>query len=592
MTATTIPGVLVLVQQGLAPIEEAAAIAALPDAVRNGRRETITIDLCEANQRAISARDWHDAGRTLIDEFRRQVQPRLASNAGFEVAYFGSVSIALAVQLGFLCGTWAKKTGYLFHHRNKDWKWSDPDDERPQNPVKVSGLPNDKSLAEGEIVVRVSTSHLVDPEQVRDVISRPLADVEIRLETLGEDAVTSPAALERIANEWNHVLDLLQEKLPNARTIHLFASVQVAVAFMLGARINPRIHPPIQTYQYESRQEPKHYPALLIEEDVATTVTFTAEEQQAAVEERSRWQQELDRLRLFSRGLNDSSTSWLEDVVPTPDRAAFVGSWLDLPRLTDLHDLLTSRVDLSDTAAGVDGFAFSPANRTWAFADSLLVPLMRQIPDEARRRRAARLFFLHEGLHAHQQLTSATSRAVGRFAKILEEIDYQADVWALLHERTFAIALDPAENADAPKFARELISVAVETMQSFDIQPGPLSQMQVRRVARYLIWGWQYLLTERLRPTADPSGILSSRPLIELAGAEIRVREGRVWFLLDPHHLRVPEIAVYYANKLYRFGDSPVLPMDELIDALRRCDAKRFRNVLRGVVDQIVPARR
>jgi len=592
MTTTTSAGVLLLLQHGLAPIEEASALAALPDALRNGRRETITIDLREANQRAISAQDWHDAGRSLIDEFKTKVQPRLAANAGFEIAYFGSVSIALAVQLGFLCGTWAKKTGYLFHHRNKDWKWPDPDDQQPRNQVRVSGLPNDKSLAEGDIVVRVSTSHLVDPEQVRDVISRPLADVEIRLETLGEDTVASPAALDRIADEWNRVLDHLQEKLPNGRTVHLFASVQVAVAFLLGARINPRIHPPVQTYQYESRQQPKHRPALLIEDDVATTVTFTAEEQQAAVEERARWQEELDKLRSFAHAMKGPSTGWLEDLLPTPDRGAFCGAWLTLPRLKDLHDLLESRIDVSDTAAGVDGFAFSPEDRTWSFADSFLVPLIKQIPDEARRRRAARLFFLHEGLHAHQQLTSATSRAVGRFAKILEEIDYQADVWALLHERTFAIVSDPTSNDDAPKFVRDLISVAVETMQSFDAQLGPLSQMQVRRVARYLIWGWQHLLTERLRPADDPSAILSARPLIELAGAEIRVRDGRVWFLLDPRHLSAPEIAVYQANKLYRFGDSPVLPMEDLIDALRRCDAKRFRNVLRGVVDQIVPARR
>jgi hypothetical protein len=592
MTATNPPGVLLLLQQGLAPIEEAAALAALPDAARSGRRETITIDLRELNSRAIAARDWHDAGRMVVEEFRKQVQPKLASNVGFEIAYFGSVSITLAVQLGFLSGTWARKSAHLFHHRNKDWRWPDPDDQGPTNLVKVSGLPNDKSLAEGDIVVRVSTSHLVEPEQVRDVISRPLADVEIRLENLGEDAVSSPAALERIADEWKRVLDGLHEKFPNARAIHLFASVQVAVAFMLGARINPRIHAPVQTYQYESRQDPRHYPALLIEEEIAATTTFTAEEVQSAVAERARWQQELDALRLFAKSLGATCANWLEDVVPPSERGAFCGSWLTLPRLTELHDLLSSRIDLADTSATTDGFAFSPENSAWAFSDSFLVPLMRQIPDEGRRRRAARLFFLHEGLHAHQRLTTATSRAVGRFAKILEEIDYQADVWALLHERAFSMAVAHAANVDPPALVRELISVAVETMQSFDVQPGPLSQMQVRRVARYLIWAWQQLETERLPPTVDPSAILSNRPLIELAGAEIRVRENRVWFLLDPYHLQAPEIAVYHSNKLYRFGDTPALPMAELIEALRRCDAKRVRAVLRGVFDLVVPARR
>jgi hypothetical protein len=592
MTTTSTPGVLLILQQGLAPIEEAAALAALPEVSRNGRRETLVLDIRESNKRAIAARDWHDAGRAVIEEFKRLVQPKLATNAGFEIAYFGSVSITLAVQLGFLCGTWSKKSAFLFHHRNKDWNWPDPDDKLPPNPIVVTGLPNDKSLAEGDIVVRLSTSHLVEPEQVRDVISRPLADVEFRLETLGEDAVASPAALERIADEWKRVLDVLHEKLPNARAIHLFASVQVAVAFMLGARINPRIHAPVQTYQYESRQEPKHYRALLIDEEISAPPTFTAAETQAAVTERVAWQRELDALRLYAKGLLATSGTWLDDVVPPAARSAFCGSWLTLPRLPELHDLLNSRVDVADTSPNPDGFAFNPDTRTWAFGDSFLVPLMRQIPDETRRHRAARLFFLHEGLHAHQRLTAATSRAVGRFAKILEEIDYQADVWALLHERAYSTVLTHGANVDPPAFVRELISVAVETMQSFDIQPGPLSQMQVRRVSRYLIWAWQYLETERLPPTEDPSTILSTRPLIELAGAEVRVRENRVWFLLDPHHLQTPEIGVYHSNRLHRFGETPALQMGELIEALRRCDAKRVRIVLRGVFDLVVPARR
>lgn len=593
MTTSTSPGVLLLLQQALNPIEEAAALAALPDAARAGRRETVVLDLTEANRRAIAARDWHDAGRQLAEQFVAHVRPRLDANPGFEVAYFGAVSIPLAVQLGFLCGTWSKKTAYLHHHINKDWLWPDPDAKAQRPEVLVSGLPNDKSLAEGDIVVRVSTSHFVDPAQARDVVSRPLAEVELRLEPLGEDGLTAPVDLEAVGTEWKRVLDTLHEKFPNARTIHLFASVQVAVAFMLGARINPRIHPALQTYQYEGRQEPKYYPALLIEDEIAARPSFTTEEKQLAIAERAMWQEELERVQTFAATLaTNRSSTWLEDVLPEAPRRAFAGTWGALPRLVDLQDLLHSRIELAEAAAGVDGFLFVSESRTWVLADDFLIPLLRRITNKDERRRAARLFLLHEGLHAHQQLTVATSRAVGRFAKILEEIDYQADSWALLHERAYVISTDPSLANDGPTLARSLMSVAIETMLSFDAQPGPLTQMQVRRVARYLIWSWQYLETLRLQPADDPSPILATRPLIELAGAEIRVRDNRVWYLLDPRHLQNPEVAVYRSNRLHRFGDGPSLPIDELLDALRRCEAARFRNALRGVFDQVVPPTR
>jgi hypothetical protein len=146
---------------------------------------------------------------------------------------------------------------------------------------------------------------------------------------------------------------------------------------------------------------------------------------------------------------------------------------------------------------------------------------------------------------ARQGLTSATSPEIGRFAKVPEDIDYHADVWSLLYERKLAQTTAPDEVKDDGVFVRSLIRLAVETMFSFDDEPGPTTAMQVRRVARYLIWAWQYLETERSHSGSDVSAVLAAKPMIELAGPEIRARSNRVWFLLDRPGAHTPEVALY-----------------------------------------------
>src|SRR5690349_18628620 len=100
MTLSAREGVLILCQQGLTPIDEGQALDALPDAIKSGRRQIISVDLAGANARAVESQDWNEAGRQLAHEYRQRLKPVLDANPGYGVAYFGTVSIPLAIQLG------------------------------------------------------------------------------------------------------------------------------------------------------------------------------------------------------------------------------------------------------------------------------------------------------------------------------------------------------------------------------------------------------------------------------------------------------------------------------------------------------------
>lgn len=183
----------------------------------------------------------------------------------------------------------------------------------------------------------------------------------------------------------------------------------------------------------------------------------------------------------------------------------------------------------------------------------------------------------------------ATSPQMGRFPKVLEEMDYEADVWAQLYERRMATDLNPERLTDEPAFLRNLISIATETMFSFDAGSLPTAEMQIRRVSRYLIWAWQSLQTERFNPGDDVWSVLAEKPNIELAGPQIRTRDNRIWYVLDPRHTTAPEISVYARGRIHRYGTGPASQHEEIIEALRASNGQRLRAALRGVFDLAVP---
>src|SRR5262249_6227831 len=152
-----------------------------------------------------------------------------------------------------------------------------------------------------------------------------------------------------------------------------------------------------------------------------------------------------------------------------------------------------------------DGFRFDRTSRSWQLGDDLLAVLAGAFSVDGERLRAARMLLLHEGIHERHRLTPATNVQIGLFPKIVEEVDYQADVWALLHE--YRLAKSSAGQLDARRFFLDQIRILTRTLWAFDAGAGPLYEIQVRRLNRYLIWYWQFLRIERVRELADIAAV-------------------------------------------------------------------------------------
>ena len=575
-------GLILIFQKGYFSIHESSALAALPEPLQRCPRHRVEIDLSGESEFARYVHDWHGASGILQRNYRDKLKPLLDAYPEYTVAYFGSTPISLAAQLGFLLGTWRPVLVYQHHHQQKDWRWGEY--PRSAKPVKVvvEGLPERGSQAEGEVVVRVSTSHRIDQSTTRKVVGHPLAEVDVCTEELNEDVLASPADLAAVASAFKDTIDAVHRLYPHLKMIHLFAACPVGLAMMLGKQVGARIHPMVHTYEFDAKTDPQYNPSLILQIEEGQRFVPTDSEREEAKLERSIWVEELGKLQTWVRTLPSATPGgWLDDVLPPAARPTFDGKWTHLARIAALRSLTKSHIDLSPNESERE-FRFNGETSAWILPDDFLVPLKRQLSGLEERRRAIRLFLFHESIHEAQILTASTSTDIGRFPKVLEEIDYRADVWAFLHERRYSLFLAPGSQVDERQFLQKLIKLHLEVMNSFEASSAPLSRIQIRRTSRYLIWAWHFLHAEKFTADGSVWGILAEKPLLEIFGPKIITVLDRIFYLLDPRFNSPMEMGICWKGQLVRIPDGPAYPMGKVLDAFRTLNTDGLLNSLRG----------
>jgi hypothetical protein len=188
---------------------------------------------------------------------------------------------------------------------------------------------------------------------------------------------------------------------------------------------------------------------------------------------------------------------------------------------------------------------------------------------------------------SHDQLMPVLDR--DPFPKVLEEVDYQADVWAMVHEFALTRHDKPEAVANDRDLFLELVRIATETMWAFDDRLDELEVMEVRRVNRYLIWYWQWLRMERCSSLADIMAVLARKPLIELAGPRVHTDGERVFYeLREPWRADLELAALLEHNRIARHGRGAATSVPALIEGLRKRDGENIRFVLKSILDQDV----
>jgi len=577
----------ILLHSVLTPVTEAEALAALPMDVRAAERDTLTLDTVTMTQEELCGADWQEYRRVERNWYLRHLAPKLRAANSTTLAYFGAAPIPLAIHLGYLVSGWPRADAYLRHHGRKDWNWMpEAEGSPPTNMLRVEGMPKDEVRASGDVVVRISTSQRIRREDTAEIVSESLAEIDVFLESASVDAIATPEMLEATVAAFRGVLGDIHRCRPNATLIHLFAAVPVGLAFKLGTAINPTMTTPVVAYQFCQGGSPKYVRAFIVQEDEAPMpVSLSDADRANANDVREAFQDELRTLQTFSASLPDmgGESTWVQAFHPEIDAQSLPFGARALAPLRGA-EFVAGKVEYAADLGG-EGFRYDVAARSWSLDDTLALAFSRKLESSADLARGARLFFLHEGIHhTSQALTESTTPQIGRFPKVLEEADYWADVYAMLHEVVFTQRREPA--SDVREIAQRVVQTALATMWAFDDRGTVLSEMQVRRVNRYLIWYWQLLRIGRCQDLDGFVRILAERPFIEIAGPKIVARNERIFYRLDGPRDGMLELCVLTRDGIRRWAEGPAAPLSSLIEGLRLCDGSRVAKALRGAFDQ------
>jgi hypothetical protein len=578
-------GLILLSQPEQLSITLKEMVDALPESYRTLPHPTVEFDMGEEARQALQTLDWGTVQHTLEQRFQAEIAPLLRKHPDYRIAYFGSAPVPLAVHLGFLLETWQQVTIVPHHHTQRVWRWVHEPGKPPARLTPLY-LPSERDRTPGEAIIRVSTSHLVDPQATRKAVPGALVEFDLTLEHPSEDAFSDIGEMQEVARAFRQALDDIGDRFQGIHCVHLFASVQPGMALLLGAQISKTMHPPVQTYQYVRHAEDGLY---------HVPVPLTPAQHARAASDRAHLATDLGRMEgLSALWKPGSALDWLAALLSKPaGHPDFCGHWKHLPALCSTP-LVKTKVD-EEPRLIEDGFRLVPPHNLWQIDDHWLERLARRLPDDLERQRALRMLVLHELAHrGRQTLTRTSSREIGRFPRVLEEIDYQADVWAMLHEYALTRSHSPRAVDDLPQFFMRVVLVATETMWAFVDEGPPLRQIQIRRLNRYLIWSWQYLLLERLAGRSDGGtlddvlSILAQRPSIELAGPPLVTRGTRVFLILDAARVKDPEIATYHEGQLFRSGPRPDFSIDALLAGVSERNGEKIRESLRGAFEMIV----
>ncbi len=524
-----------------------------------------------------------------------EINPYLREHPDYQVLYFGTATIPLALHLGYCFGSWKEVEVYLLHREQMTWHWAN-DDEKPSLPVSTLFV---KEAFPGplDVIYKVEATYIMQEDELKDVVQNASKIIGLGLETIGKDVFRSQEQLRSFAHQFSLGLDSIANYLPNTDKIHLFPTVPVGLAFLMGTKINPLITKPVVTYQFNAQRTPKHEQILILQETGQPEANITPEDQQFIDEIKAALKIELeDRIAPYASDktedkhkYKEASISWVQQVLPKGTYAEMdKGFWKSVKDIT--QTILGSSSLSKETDRAGDGFYISEKNE-WQIQDRFIFNIMNRLEkDKNRILRALRMFIFHEAVHIHQLLTNHTAQNIGRFPRVLEEVDYIADVWAMIHEYGYSRIYYSPETKNEKDFFLGMIEIASKTMWAFDDLDPNTEEMQIRRVNRYLFWYWNYLqIEDRACQSLEVIiAILANKPLLELRGLDIRAQAQRTIFRLIG--FKVDDLEMAYLDtegKIRRTSNSGGLQINEVVKGFRERNGEKILDQLKSWHHQI-----
>jgi len=210
----------------------------------------------------VDALPWDLAATEQANILNEVIQRSRELSPRFSV--FSFAQIPMALHLGFILSDRVEVECYQFDRQRNTWRW--PDDPAGADlEIRVKNVPAKKVTKSGDAVIRISLSANISPEDTRKVAVGAI-EIDIFVKTPDVLWLRSAEQLQVLADRFRNVLTAIRNFMPGCQRIHLFYAGPTGGAVKIGQQVNPRINPPVETYQYSRQANPGYQRALTLEE--------------------------------------------------------------------------------------------------------------------------------------------------------------------------------------------------------------------------------------------------------------------------------------------------------------------------------------
>jgi nucleoside phosphorylase len=186
----------------------------------------------------------------------RHVDHLLDSHPGASVGYFGIAHIPLLFYAGCRL-TNKRRLRFLELNRYAGrWEYLQGEEEYPE--MRVEGLPTQVIDQHGDVLIRISVSNTVRPEEVVEIVPSPIASLHLRIEPPQRDVLVSERQLHDYGAKFRRALDSIHEFFPNRERTHVFYAGPVSLAVYFGQLTIQTIDRRVLVYNYTTMDSPRY----------------------------------------------------------------------------------------------------------------------------------------------------------------------------------------------------------------------------------------------------------------------------------------------------------------------------------------------
>jgi len=192
--------------------------------------------------------NYYPLVQQLVDRKLLELESLMGQSGVNHASVFALAPIPALIYFGHRLGDIRKADVHQLHRGALRWKWKDVDkplDLQVDRRASVARSP--------EIVVLLSLSDPVDADAFRDFLGKSLPTYAITMNAPRLDFLQTREQVEEFLGVWRVLIGETRRSHGNACQVHLVPAIPNAIAVEIGRSLNPKTHPRLHIYDYNSR---------------------------------------------------------------------------------------------------------------------------------------------------------------------------------------------------------------------------------------------------------------------------------------------------------------------------------------------------